>query len=147
MADRFDVVAVGIDHERGVIVGMVVRAQARGAVVGRARSQGRGMESIDGGAAICGKGDVTPGTGFGPLVQPVDRPFSTLTTDLLAAGELRRHRLQERGAERCHRRIIADYLLAEGEAVFHILSADSIRPAQMTPEARRTPEGLVYPAP
>ena len=48
---------------------------------------------------------------------------------------------------RCHRRIIADYLLAEGEAVFHILSADSIRPAQMTPEARRTPEGLVYPAP
>jgi uncharacterized protein (DUF488 family) len=47
---------------------------------------------------------------------------------------------------RCHRRIIADYLLAEGEAVFHILSAENIRPAEMTPGALRVPEGLVYPA-
>jgi len=46
---------------------------------------------------------------------------------------------------RCHRRIIADYLLAEEETVFHILSADRIEPARMTPAARRRADGsLVY---
>ncbi len=47
---------------------------------------------------------------------------------------------------RCHRRLIADYLLAAGETVFHILSADSIKPATLTPGARPGPEGIVYPA-
>ena len=47
----------------------------------------------------------------------------------------------------CHRRIIADYLIAEGETVFHILGAGQVKPAGMTPAARvgraRT---IVYPA-
>ncbi len=48
---------------------------------------------------------------------------------------------------RCHRRIIADYLLAADEAVFHILRADHIEPAHMTPAAKRRPDGvLIYPA-
>ena len=48
---------------------------------------------------------------------------------------------------RCHRRIIADYLLADGETVFHILSAERIEPAHMTQAARRRPDGsLVYAA-
>jgi uncharacterized protein (DUF488 family) len=48
---------------------------------------------------------------------------------------------------RCHRRIIADYLLADGETVFHILSADRIEPAHMTQAARRRADGsLVYAA-
>ena len=48
---------------------------------------------------------------------------------------------------RCHRRIIADYLIGEGETVFHILSADRIEPARMTPAARRRADGtLVYAA-
>src|SRR5690554_13105 len=47
---------------------------------------------------------------------------------------------------RCHRRIIADYLLAGGQTVFHILSAESIKPATMTPGAQPTADGrLVYP--
>lgn len=47
---------------------------------------------------------------------------------------------------RCHRRIIADYLLAEGEAVFHILRAGHIEPAHMTAAAKRRPDGvLIYP--
>ena len=47
---------------------------------------------------------------------------------------------------RCHRRIIADYLLAEGDTVMHILSPQRIEPARMTPAARRGPEGaLSYP--
>jgi len=46
---------------------------------------------------------------------------------------------------RCHRRIVADYLIAEGETVIHILSADRIEPARMTQAARRRADGtLVY---
>jgi uncharacterized protein (DUF488 family) len=69
-------------------------------------------------------------------------------------------RLRELGAERrtaimcaeavwwrCHRRIIADYLLAAGEAVFHILGPDKIEEARMTPTARLIPgRGVIYPA-
>lgn len=47
---------------------------------------------------------------------------------------------------RCHRRIIADYLLAAGETVFHILGPDSIKPATLTPGARPGDSGIVYPA-
>lgn len=48
---------------------------------------------------------------------------------------------------RCHRRIIADYLLSDGYAVCHILSRGRIDAASMTPAARRQPDGtLVYPA-
>jgi uncharacterized protein (DUF488 family) len=47
---------------------------------------------------------------------------------------------------RCHRRIIADYLIAAGETVFHILGPGDIEPAQLTPAARPGPgETLVYP--
>ena len=47
---------------------------------------------------------------------------------------------------RCHRRIIADYLLAAGDAVFHILGPGKVEPARMTPAARPLPgRGLVYP--
>jgi uncharacterized protein (DUF488 family) len=46
---------------------------------------------------------------------------------------------------RCHRRIIADYLLAEGEQVFHILGPGNVEAATMTPAARVAPgHGLVY---
>jgi len=48
---------------------------------------------------------------------------------------------------RCHRRIIADYLLAAGEAVFHILGPGKTEEARMTPAARSAPgRGLVYPS-
>ena len=48
---------------------------------------------------------------------------------------------------RCHRRIIADYLISEGESVFHILAARHIEPATETPAARRGPDGtLTYPS-
>ena len=48
---------------------------------------------------------------------------------------------------RCHRRIIADYLLAAGETVLHILAADDIKPAQMTEAAKLGADGsLTYPA-
>lgn len=48
---------------------------------------------------------------------------------------------------RCHRRIIADYLIAGNDSVFHILGPDKIEPARLTPAANITPGGLLYPAP
>jgi uncharacterized protein (DUF488 family) len=48
---------------------------------------------------------------------------------------------------RCHRRIIADYLLAEGILVSHIMGHNKIDPAKLTPGVRLLPGGtLVYPA-
>ena len=47
---------------------------------------------------------------------------------------------------RCHRRIIADYLLASDRAVFHILSPGKIEPASLTLEARPAVGGITYPA-
>ncbi len=42
---------------------------------------------------------------------------------------------------RCHRRIIADYLIAAGETVFHILGKGRIEPARMTEAAKSRPDG------
>jgi uncharacterized protein (DUF488 family) len=48
---------------------------------------------------------------------------------------------------RCHRRIVADYLLASGEAVEHIMAPGKIEPASLTPGAEPRPDGtILYPA-
>ena len=48
---------------------------------------------------------------------------------------------------RCHRRIIADYLISMGEVVFHILGPHHIDEAHMTSAARPNATGtLTYPA-
>jgi uncharacterized protein (DUF488 family) len=48
---------------------------------------------------------------------------------------------------RCHRRIIADYLIAAGETVFHILGRGRLAQARMPDNARLGPAGtLTYPA-
>lgn len=49
---------------------------------------------------------------------------------------------------RCHRRIIADYLIAAGLPVQHILAPGKIEPARLTPDATIRPDGSVlYSAP
>ena len=69
-------------------------------------------------------------------------------------------RLRERGSQqrcvimcaeavwwRCHRRIIADYLLAAGERVMHILGKSHVDEASLTPGAVIRSDGAVfYPA-
>jgi uncharacterized protein (DUF488 family) len=48
---------------------------------------------------------------------------------------------------RCHRRIIADYLLAEGIPVTHIMGHNKVDPAKLTPGVQSLPgRTLVYPA-
>jgi uncharacterized protein (DUF488 family) len=48
---------------------------------------------------------------------------------------------------RCHRRIVADYLLASGFAVSHILGSARVDPASLTPGAIVQADGaLLYPA-
>src|SRR4029453_14148147 len=42
---------------------------------------------------------------------------------------------------RCHRRIIADYLVSAGETVFHILGAANVARAHLTPAAPPGPGG------
>ncbi|MES1972877.1 MAG: DUF488 domain-containing protein [Pseudomonadota bacterium] len=46
---------------------------------------------------------------------------------------------------RCHRRIIADYLLHEGRRVLHLMGKDRIDPARLTPAARSDHGVLAYP--
>jgi uncharacterized protein (DUF488 family) len=48
---------------------------------------------------------------------------------------------------RCHRRIIADYLLMRGIPVFHLMGGGRVEPAKLTPAARERDGHLVYPAP
>jgi len=47
---------------------------------------------------------------------------------------------------RCHRRIVADYLLLEGREVAHLMGSGRAVQARMTEAARVRQGGLVYPA-
>ena len=48
---------------------------------------------------------------------------------------------------RCHRRIIADYLLSRGETVFHLMDTGRAEPAKMTEAASPRQDGTIdYPA-
>ena len=74
--------------------------------------------------------------------------FRAGLSELLSLG--RGHRCALMCAEavwwRCHRRIIADYLIAAGEPVVHILDRGHLDPASMTPGARKQTDGtLIYP--
>ena len=48
---------------------------------------------------------------------------------------------------RCHRRIVADHLIARGEMVLHLMGKDRIEPARLTEGAVTASDGtVVYPA-
>ena len=46
---------------------------------------------------------------------------------------------------RCHRRIVADYLLLRGREVFHLMGEGRVEPAKMTAAAAVRGDVLVYP--
>ncbi|HEU4960428.1 MAG TPA: DUF488 domain-containing protein [Sphingomonas sp.] len=75
-------------------------------------------------------------------------PFRRGLEQLIALGRQRRVAMMCSEAVwwRCHRRIVADYLLARGETVFHLI-AGRIEPARMTAGARIEPDCTVaYPS-
>lgn len=48
---------------------------------------------------------------------------------------------------RCHRRIVADHLIARGETVFHLMKNGRVEAARLTDGARVRPDGIVvYPS-
>lgn len=47
---------------------------------------------------------------------------------------------------RCHRRIIADYLLCRGREVFHLMGGGKVEPAKMTPGGIPSGGRVTYPA-
>jgi uncharacterized protein (DUF488 family) len=68
---------------------------------------------------------------------------------LMEAGRRRRTAIMCSEAVwwRCHRRIVSDYLIALGEAVFHIMGPGHIEPARLTRGAVVRSDGTIaYPA-
>lgn len=47
---------------------------------------------------------------------------------------------------RCHRRIIADYLMARGRSVFHLMAKDRVEAAKPTPGAELHRDEVTYPS-
>jgi uncharacterized protein (DUF488 family) len=77
-------------------------------------------------------------------------PFHLGLARLLEEGAKRRTAIMCSEAVwwRCHRRIVADYLIASGASVFHIMGRGQLVPARLTPGAVLQPGGMVvYPAP
>jgi len=75
-------------------------------------------------------------------------PFREGLEQLLDLGHARRCAIMCSEAVwwRCHRRIVADYLLARGETVLHIMGPHQVRPATLTPQAQPQADGtVIYP--
>jgi uncharacterized protein (DUF488 family) len=76
-------------------------------------------------------------------------PFQAGLDQLIREGRRRRCTVMCSEAVwwRCHRRIVADYLLARGESVFHLMGEGRQEPARMTPGAVVQADGtILYPA-
>lgn len=79
----------------------------------------------------------------------LSEPFHAGLEHLLDEGRRRRCAVMCSEAVwwRCHRRIVADYLIARGETVFHIMGPGRLEPARLTPGAVvQAGEKVVYPA-
>ncbi len=74
-------------------------------------------------------------------------PFEEGLGELIALGRARRTAMMCAEAVwwRCHRRIVADHLIARGETVCHIIG-DRIEPARLTPDAHVEGRRVTYPA-
>src|SRR5260221_13010840 len=70
VADGLDVVAIRVEHEGAVIVGVVMRPRSRWAVVASARGQRRAIERVDDRARIGTKCNVHAGSIWRSLADP-----------------------------------------------------------------------------
>jgi uncharacterized protein (DUF488 family) len=78
----------------------------------------------------------------------LSQPFRSGLAHLLQVSAERRTAIMCAEAVwwRCHRRIVADYLIKEGRRVFHLMSETTVSAASMTPGAIEAADGLHYPA-
>ncbi len=74
--------------------------------------------------------------------------FGAALTELLRISSSRRCAIMCAEAVwwRCHRRIIADYLLARGRTVCHLMGSDRIEPARLTSAAEVEDGRILYPS-
>lgn len=126
MANRFDIVAVWTDHESTVIVGVVVRAQARSAIVLATGRQCRGVERINlrtrlgGESQMKGRGLLRGG------VQP-ERRFSrgaqTQTVRTLHDN------VDIEGRQRTQEKLLAGFIVAHAQAdvIKHVELLDELK--------------------
>ncbi|CAN7200998.1 DUF488 domain-containing protein [Caballeronia sp. LjRoot29] len=78
----------------------------------------------------------------------LSEPFRDALRDLLDLGHAQRCAIMCSEAVwwRCHRRIVADYLLARGETVLHIMGAHQVTHATLTLHALPQSDGtVIYP--
>jgi uncharacterized protein (DUF488 family) len=73
--------------------------------------------------------------------------FAAALDELLALSSERRCAIMCAEAVwwRCHRRIIADYLLARGRTVCHLMGGGRVEPAKLTPGSRPEDARIIYP--
>lgn len=80
----------------------------------------------------------------------LSQPFRTGLDELIEWGTRQRAVVMCSEAVwwRCHRRIIADHLLARGHPVLHLMGVDRAMPAELTPGAVVDPDDgqVTYPA-
>jgi len=109
VADRFDVVAVGIEYEGAVVVGVILRAQPRPAVVLAAGGDGGAIEGVDGGAVLGGDGDVNAAIEAALVADPEIglSVGAEAGSDVSAAGLWDLH--DERVAERRQRSLVESF--------------------------------------
>ena len=122
-----DIVTVGIEHKRAVIVRMVVRTYSGEAIVPAAGGDGFPMKPVDGGLVRRGKGDMRAGL---RRVSSSD-PEEGLGSDAIAR-EAFAFRIQARDPQRTQGAIVEFLRLlddadADGDVIQHIsdLSASS----------------------
>jgi uncharacterized protein (DUF488 family) len=70
--------------------------------------------------------------------------FARAIDELLAETELTAIMCAEKLPAECHRSLIADYVIARGVDVVHLVAPDRREPGRLNPAARAAPGGLVY---
>ncbi|QAY77539.1 DUF488 family protein [Sphingosinicella sp. BN140058] len=75
--------------------------------------------------------------------------FTAGLAELVTLGRVRRTAIMCSEAVwwRCHRRIVADHLIAGGQTVFHLMGGLRAEPARLSAGAAMTDQGLIYPQP
>jgi uncharacterized protein (DUF488 family) len=76
-------------------------------------------------------------------------PFHQAINELRDAARIKRtaYMCSESVYWRCHRRLVSDYLLVQGDTIWHIMPNGDLRPHELTPGAVITEGNVTYPGP